>query len=73
MEAAAEAYRVRMEVEIWDNIHVLVYKLEGDATLWLKSETVRINMETQHQIDVIISVSTAQISNVRVEWTLKIE
>lgn len=62
-----------MEVEIWDNIHVLVYKLEGDATLWLKSETVRINMETQHQIDVIISVSTAQISNVRVEWTLKIE
>lgn len=62
-----------MEVEIWDNIHVLVFKIEGDATAWLKSETTRINIETQHQIDVIISVSTAQISAVRVEWTLKIE
>lgn len=73
LEAAAKAYRVKMEVQIWDNIHVLVANLEIEAENWLKSETIRINLSCQTEIDVLISTSTTQITTVRVEWNLRVE
>jgi len=62
-----------MEIRIWDDMHILVFQIEVEAENWLRAETIRINIDTQGQIDYIITISTEQITAVRIEWTLRVE